>query len=61
MFDYYYYVSEEGSGIMLYYKSKDNLGLVSKIYPIEDIEIGLSDCKIIPEKTKEIIHKYIAD
>ena len=35
---------------MLYYESNDDLGLISKIYPNENIESALSNCTIIPEK-----------
>ena len=54
MYEYYYFISEEGSGIILYYESENDLGgLVSKIYPNENNEIALSNCTIIPEKTKK--------
>ena len=51
MYRYDYYISEEGSGIMLYYKSNDDLGLKSKIYPNGNIEASLSNCKIIHRNT----------
>jgi hypothetical protein len=53
LFNFDYYISEEGSGIMLYYESNDDLGLISKIYPNENIESALSNCTIIPEKSGE--------
>ena len=38
MYEYDFYVSEEGSGIVLYYEAEDDLGFVSNIYPNENIE-----------------------
>ena len=58
MYEYDYYISEEGSGIILYYESEDDLGLVSKIYPNENIEASLSNCTIIPQKI-EANYTYI--
>jgi len=48
IYEYDSYISEEGSGILLYYQSEDDLGLVSNIYPNENIEASLSNCTIIP-------------
>ena len=50
IYENFYFVSEEGSSILLYYESDDDLGLASNIYPNENIKTSLSDCKIIPEK-----------
>jgi len=50
MFYYDYYISEEGSGILLYYEPNDDFGLVSNIYPNENVESSLSNCTIIPLK-----------
>ena len=46
-----YYISEEGSGILLYYEINDDyLSLVSKIYTNINLGIILSNCSFITEK-----------
>ena len=54
IYDYDYYISEKGSGILLcYYTENDDYRLVSNIYPNENIETALSNCTIISEKIEE--------
>ena len=53
-YEYNYYISEEGSGIILYYSIYENdLSLLPKIYPNINIEQALSNCTIISEAFDE--------
>ena len=48
-----YYISEEGSGILLLYEPSTDERKISKIYPNKNILTALSDCQYIPEKFYE--------
>ena len=47
IYDTNYYISEEGSGILLVYSPSTNEKQISNIYPNEKIATALSDCKFI--------------
>ena len=47
IYDSNYYISEEGSGVLLIYMPSTNEKSISKIYPNEKITTALSDCKFI--------------
>ena len=48
-----YYISEEGSGILLLYEPTTDEKIISKIYPNKNILKELNDCKILPENFYE--------
>ena len=47
IYDSNYYISEEGSGVLLVYSPSTNEKQISKIYPNEKFTTALSDCKFI--------------